>query len=272
MKKRGHGARRSVLLTATLLGLLVVLVPPPGRPPGPPARAVAAAAEEGEDRPASEPAARLRLRVGKYDGKPAGLQDAAATAWDKAAATRVLLNRTPRIYQTEEPARTRPPLLEVRALRCAGRLVLRLVWDDQIRDAPQAPPRKRGEGGTPARLYKRPTGETSTFPDAAAVMVPRHRLTSGFPSLVMGDRKGPVRLYYWNASRGAEELSATGRATVEGTGKAFPCQARHGGGKWSVTMDLPAAPAGFPVAFAVWDGHTKDRNGLKFFSVWYVLE
>jgi DMSO reductase family type II enzyme heme b subunit len=88
----------------------------------------------------------------------------------------------------------------------------------------------------------------------------------------MGDGKGPVRLYYWNASRGADQLTASGRARVESSGEAFPHQARYNGGQWTVTLLLPRPPAGCPVAFAVWDGESGDRNGAKWFSVWYVLE
>jgi hypothetical protein len=34
---------------------------------------------------------------------------------------------------------------------------------------------------------------------------------------------------------------------------------------------VPNQREGYPVAFAVWDGQYGDRDGLKFFSVWYVL-
>jgi hypothetical protein len=270
MKNRRHAARRSVLLATGILGLLALLAPSGSRQPAlsRPARA----AEQEEAAPARPAAARLRVRAAEHPGEPAQVRDPAAAAWDRAAPTRVLLNRTPRIYQTEKRPAGRPPLLEVRALRCSERLVLRLVWDDATKDAPQAPPRKRGEGGTPDHLYKRPTGQTTAFADAAAVMLPRRRPAGGFPSLVMGDGKEPVQLYYWNASRGAEQLTAAGRARVERTGKTFPCRADYRSGKWAVTLELPATPAGYPLAFALWDGHSGDRDGLKFFSVWYVLE
>jgi hypothetical protein len=38
-----------------------------------------------------------------------------------------------------------------------------------------------------------------------------------------------------------------------------------------VTFELPDQADGTPTAFAVWDGATDDRDGLKFFSIWYVL-
>ena len=44
------------------------------------------------------------------------------------------------------------------------------------------------------------------------------------------------------------------------------------GGVWQVTLQLPAVPAGVPLAFAVWDGSQQDRDGRKYFSVWYRLQ
>jgi DMSO reductase family type II enzyme heme b subunit len=87
----------------------------------------------------------------------------------------------------------------------------------------------------------------------------------------MGDAHNPARLYYWNASRGAAVLTASGRATPQPTGEKFTHRARHGAGKWTLTLELPALADGYPVAFAIWDGQFGDRDGLKFFSVWYVL-
>ena len=80
-----------------------------------------------------------------------------------------------------------------------------------------------------------------------------------------------MRLFYWNASRGAEEMSATGRATPKPTGRTFAHRAEYADGKWALTAALPDQADGTPVAFAVWDGAHNDRDGLKFFSVWYVL-
>ncbi len=138
-------------------------------------------------------------------------------------------------------------------------------------NAPKAPPRKTGEGGRAEQLYKRPTGQTAAFADAAAVMVPQRWTGPSFPSLLMGDSHTPARLFYWNASRGAEELTAAGRATPAPTGKSFAHRARHAGGRWTLAMELPDRPEGWPLAFAIWDGETGDRDGLKYFSIWYVL-
>lgn len=217
------------------------------------------------------PAANLRIGVTESNDAASSLLDSAAGAWTGTPATAILLNRTPRIYQTE-PAQAVPiPHCEVRALRSDGKLLLRLEWNDKTMNAPQSPPPAGGEGGEPKQLYKRPTGETSQFADAAAVMLPDQWTGPNFPSLLMGEKHSPARLYYWNASRGAQELQASGRATPQPTGREFACQARHGGEKWALTMELPDQPEGYPVAFAIWDGQHGDRDGLKFFSLWYVL-
>jgi hypothetical protein len=217
------------------------------------------------------PAAHLRVVAARQPGAGAALLDPAAAGWEAARPTAVLLNRTPRIYRTE-PVRERPvPALEVRAVRGGGALWLRLRWDDATRNAPQAPGRKKGEGGDPAVLYKRPTAHPAGFADAAAVMFPSRWQGPSFPSLQMGDGKNPVRLFYWNASRGGEEMTAEGRATPAPTGKTFAHRAAHAGGRWALAARLPELPDGYPVAFAVWDGEHQDRDGLKFFSIWYVL-
>jgi hypothetical protein len=230
-----------------------------------PARANAAPTQ------ALPPAARLRIRVAEGQGETDALLDPTAAAWKRAAPTAILLNRTPRIFPTE-PAQDRPiPACQVLALHSSGQLYFRLHWADQTKNQLEAPPAKTGAGGDANHLYKRPTGETSAFADAAAVMVPDHWTGPRFPSLSMGDKHAPVHLYYWNASRGAAVLTASGRATPQPSGQSFPCRSEHAAGHWTVTAAIPDQPEGYPVAFAIWDGQYSDRDGLKFFSVWYVL-
>jgi DMSO reductase family type II enzyme heme b subunit len=92
------------------------------------------------------------------------------------------------------------------------------------------------------------------------------------PSLQMGDSSDPVDIYYWNSTRGAMLMQAAGRGTTRRTGQTFPAQGQYGGGQWSVTLELPNLPAGTPLAFAVWNGSQKDRDGRKYFSVWQILK
>jgi hypothetical protein len=217
------------------------------------------------------PADHLHLHAAATAAEEKAVLEPNGAAWDAAEPTRVILNRTPRVYQTEPSAPRPAPALEARALRAGGKLFLRLRWQDATKDAPEAPPRKTGTGGVPEVIYKRPTGATSAFADAAAVMVPETWTGPGFPSLMMGDPKAPVRIFYWNASRGAEELSAAGRATPKPSGRTFAHRAEYADGHWTLTAALPDQAEGSPLAFAVWDGAHNDRDGLKFFSVWYSL-
>jgi hypothetical protein len=242
------------------------------------ARTSARDQSENAPQPAREvlpPATNLRVVASRLAGNGPALLDPAVRGWEAASPTAVLLNRTPRIYRTE-PVQDRPvPSLEVRAIRQGEQVWFRLRWTDATRNAPQAPAalaQEKGEGPGVAKLHKQPTAHTSRFADAAAVMVPREWHGPGFPSLQMGDKKNPVRLFYWNASRGAEELTASGRATPEGTGHTFAHRADYTEGRWTLTAGLPDIPDGYPLAFAVWDGEHQDRDGLKWFSIWYVLQ
>jgi hypothetical protein len=254
------------LLISIVVGaaLVVVIVDWPAKPsaaaqaePPPPARTYA-------------PSANLTIKVSDSQTKTEALL-ADGAAWKQAPATAVLLSRSPRIYHTE-PIQNRPvPQCEVRVLRASGRLYLRLQWDDPTENAPKAPPARSGEDGEAKLLYKRPTGATAAFADAAAVMVPDGWIGPEFPSLLMGDRHAPAKLYYWNASTGAEVLKSSGRATPQPVGQTVPHRARHTKAGWTVILELPDLPAGYPIAFALWDGEFGDRDGLKFFSIWYVL-
>jgi DMSO reductase family type II enzyme heme b subunit len=146
-----------------------------------------------------------------------------------------------------------------------------LQWDDATENAPKAPPARIGGGDEAKLLYKRPTGATAAFADAAAVMVPDTWTGPEFPSLLMGDRHAPAKLYYWNASTGAEVLKSSGRSTPQPIGQTVPHRARHTKVGWTVILELPDLPNGYPIAFALWDGEYGDRDGLKFFSIWYAL-
>ncbi len=217
-------------------------------------------------------AEKLRVRLANFAGDPGDLLDPKAGPWQTAQTTHVLLNRTPRVYQTEKVRPALPMTLAVQALRTADHLVFRLNWKDATRNAPTAPPRWPGREGVPARLNKQPTGQTNAFADAVAIMVPESYPGGDFPALVMGDKHQSVRIAYWNASRGASQLSASGRTHVESSGKTFRHQAHHADGEWTVTLELPGQATPSPIAFAVWDGEQADRDGLKLFSIWYVLE
>jgi len=144
-------------------------------------------------------------------------------------------------------------------------------WRDATHDAvtlsevPNTPPE--------TRFLKVPTEADDRFFDAAAVMFPSKTESGAMtPSLQMGDAEHPVEIYYWNATRGAMLMQAQGRGTTRRTGQSFPATGTYQNGQWIVSFELPDLPPGTPVAFAVWNGSQKNRDGRKYFSVWQVLE
>ena len=192
-------------------------------------------------------------------------------AWNQIAVKHVALNRTPPLYDTDEPAALEISSVDVRLARASKNLLVQLSWRDPTHDAitlaevPNTPPE--------TRFRKVQTEADDRFFDAAAVMFPA-KAGSGViaPSLQMGDAEHPVEIYYWNATRGAMLMQAQGRGTTRRTDQSFPVNSTYQNGQWNVIFELPDLPAGTTVAFAVWNGSQKDRDGRKYFSVWQVLE
>jgi hypothetical protein len=192
-----------------------------------------------------------------------------SAAWDRIPVHRISLNRTPPLYDTDEPASPEIATVDVRAVRTEGKLLVQMSWLDPTQDAatlpevPNTPPE--------TRFHKLPTEAEDRFFDAAAVMFPA-RPGAVSPSLQMGDSEDPVRIFYWNAARGPMLMEAAGRGTTKRTGASFTARANYEKGRWTVVLELPGLPAGTPLAFAVWNGSQKDRDGRKYFSVWQVLQ
>jgi len=191
--------------------------------------------------------------------------------WNQIAAKHVALNRTPPLYDTDEPAAPEITSVDVRVARAGGKLLVQLSWRDATHDAvtlaevPNTAPE--------TRFRKVQTEADDRFFDAAAVMIPENAGGGDFsPSLQMGDAEHPVDIYYWNATRGAMVMQAQGRGTTKRTGQAFPANGAYHNGQWSVIFELPGLPADTTLAFAVWNGSQKDRDGRKYFSVWQILE
>ena len=211
------------------------------------------------------------LRVSSSSSPAETLLNGSGSAWSQIPAKRISLNRTPPLFDTDEPATLEISTADVRVARAGGKLLVQLSWHDVTHDAatlPQVP-------NTPpeTRFRKVQTEADDRFFDAAAVMFPSKNGSGAItPSLQMGDAGHPVEIYYWNAARGAMVMEAQGRGTTKRTGQSFPANASYQNGQYSVTFELPDLPAGTPVAFAVWNGSQKDRDGRKYFSVWQVLE
>jgi hypothetical protein len=219
----------------------------------------------------TKPAAGQSLSVGASSSTVDNLLKGGPSGWKPIAVKRISLNRTPPLYDTDEPAGLEIPTVEVRLARAGGKLLVQLNWRDATHDAttlaevPNTAPE--------TRFRKVPTEADERFFDAAAVMFPaKPEAGSSAPSLQMGDAEHPVEIYYWNATRGAMLMEAQGRSTTRRTGQSFPASGSYQNGQWNVILVLPDLPAGTPVAFAVWNGSQKDRDGRKYFSVWQLLK
>jgi hypothetical protein len=219
----------------------------------------------------AKPAAGQALSVAASSASVDSLLNGGHVAWSQIAVKHVALNRTPPLYDTDEPATPEIPSVDVRIARAGGKLLVQLTWRDPTRDAitlaevPNTPPE--------IRFRKVQTEADDRFFDAAAVMFPSRSGSGAIaPSLQMGDAEHPVDIYYWNATRGSMLMQAQGRGTTRRSGQNFPAKSTYQNGQWNVIFGLPDLPTGTTVAFAVWNGSQKDRDGRKYFSVWQVLE
>ncbi len=217
-----------------------------------------------------KPSAGQSLSVAASAASADSLLNGGPAAWNQIAVKHIALNRTPPLYDTDEPAAVEIPIVDVRLARAGGKLLVQLSWRDMTQDAvtlaevPDTPPE--------TRFRKVPTEADDRFFDAAAVMFSEKSGGGAIaPSLQMGDAEHPVEIYYWNATRGPMVMQAQGRSTTRRTGQSFAAHASYQDGHWNVTLELPDLPAGTTVAFAVWNGSQKDRDGRKYFSVWQVL-
>jgi hypothetical protein len=192
-----------------------------------------------------------------------------SAAWDQVSARRISLNRTPPLYDTDEPASLDIPVMEVRVARAGGKVLVQMSWADPTHDSVSLPEVPKTPPET--RFLKLPTEADDRFFDAAAVMFPT-KPGAVTPSLQMGDLGDPVQIYYWNAARGPMLMEAAGRGTTRRTGTSFAAHAAFEKGRWTVALELPDLAAGTPLAFALWNGSQKDRDGRKYFSVWQVLQ
>ncbi len=199
-----------------------------------------------------------------------GALDPASPAWKTAAPVSLGLQRTPLLYPTDQPAPLDITSVQVQLLRGSGHVWVRLEWLDKSRNAATLGEAKRAWQG-PHLVTQ--SEATNRFSDACAVMLPAATGDTGvFPSLQMGDAAHPVQIYLWDATRGPAIMEARGRETTRRTGKKFAAQSDWRDGKWMVTLELPEFAAGTPLAVAIWNGDQQDRDGRKYFSVWYKTQ
>jgi len=226
-------------------------------------------------------AAEIVVPVRSVAGFPS---DPGDRAWKKARAAIVPL--VPQTYSTPHGGGT-TQTVDVRSLVAGGTLFVRLQWADVTQNA------TLDYGGR--------------FSDACAVQFPAQ--VGPLPSPMMGDKGRPVNLWHWRAANVTTEryekaysdfyrpgaihehvvfsTAAAQNLFAEGFGTLTPAQtqdvtavARWENGTWSVVFQRRlSSPEGFafrdktlvPVAFAVWDGADKNRNGMKSLSQWHSL-
>jgi len=231
----------------------------------------AAHAQQKAVKAAATDSAGLTLRLAAVSSRADALLDPMAEDWIKIPPQRIALNRTPRLYDTEAPSELEIAFVDVRLARAEGKLLVNMTWHDPTRDAAEIA--KLPAAPTEGRPHKELTEATDRFSDAAAVMHPAHPPVNGqWPSLQMGEAGNPVSIYFWSASRGAARMEAEGRGTTKRTGEVFPSRSEYRDQAWHVTLELQDVPAGFPLAFAVWNGSQQDRDGRKYFTTWLKLE
>ncbi|HKQ97650.1 MAG TPA: ethylbenzene dehydrogenase-related protein, partial [Candidatus Polarisedimenticolia bacterium] len=97
------------------------------------------------------------------------------------------------------------------------------------------------------------------------------------------DAGNPVDLWFMDLAQGApRQFTGKGSADVapNDTGD-VTAMAAYNEGEWTVTFKRPRTPSSpsitfneatlVPVAFSVWDGHTRERGNRRALTVWYHL-
>ena len=195
------------------------------------------------------------------------LLDPAAAEWKSATPMMLALHRTPPLYSTDAPTSNEVQSVQAQVLHSAAGNFVRLEWADKTHDTAVLPKAERSWQGD--HLVAQ-SAATDRFSDACAVMIPAKPATGDLnPSLQMGDPEHPVQIFFWDSTRGAAVMEARGRETTKRIGQSFPAQSQYVAGKWVVTLQVPGLKAGTPFAVAIWNGSQQDRDGRKYFSIWY---
>ena len=194
------------------------------------------------------------------------LLDPASPEWEKVPVETVNMGGAPLADQPSRYIRTawadRPigkvRFLNVRAAHNGKDLLFRLEWRDESRDVDY-----EGRG----------------LPDGAGVLFP---LNGDAPLATMGSEEAPVNAWFWRADQpdAARNVRAQGIGTVEDTEKSrIAARSQWEEGTWRLVLSRPlvvanqkgetvqlAAGGSTKVAFAVWEGDSGERAGIKAFS------
>ena len=192
------------------------------------------------------------------------LLDPAASAWDSAPAETIVMGGTPLVQQPSRYIRTawsdRPigsvRSLVVRSAHNGKEVFFLLEWRDDTQNTDYV---------------------GRDFPDSAGILFP---LKGDAPLDTMGSESQPVNAWFWRADSedGAKNIVASGIGTVaESETSSIAARAQWQDGAWRVVFARPLTVAGnqavaleagksLKVAFAVWEGSSGERAGIKSFS------
>jgi hypothetical protein len=128
-----------------------------------------------------------------------------------------------------------------------------------------------------------PAGQASEFSDAVSVQIPS-QVPAGArkPYFIFGDAQNSVDLWFFDLAR-PDPLQFTGRGSADlapnDTGD-LTGVASYDQGEWSVVFKRPLrATSGapflqgqfLPIAFSVWDGHSRERGNRRGLTTWYSI-
>jgi len=206
------------------------------------------------------------MRAKKVEVETQALLDPASAQWDKVEGEVVSLGGTP---VQNQPSR-----------------YIRVAWAERAIGAVRTMTVKVAHNGKDIafRLEWPDASENRehmgiVFCDAAGILFP---LNGDAPLTTMGSPEAPVNAWYWRADfeDTAQNIVAQGLGTVEKTeASAVTCRAARGKDSWQVVIARPLTVSGprgeavqlspggsTKVAFAVWEGGSGERAGIKSFS------
>jgi hypothetical protein len=203
---------------------------------------------------------------------PEQVKDPDDPFWQSVGSQRLTLHRSPALRAGSSRDQNKRPDAFVQFVQLPqDKVAVRLAWTDSTDNRPLQGKalRDRGEWHT----YKARGHPPDEFADAACLMVPQARgHHESYPSLIMGDKDNPVDLYFWKAGKTFEHLTATGRGTSSRDQQQVAGASRRHKDSWAVVMIVPELTTGTPISFALWNGQQKQRDGLKYFSLWYEVQ
>lgn len=206
------------------------------------------------------------MQAKKVDVDAKVLLDPGAAEWAQVPAETMAMGGTPLSLQPSRYIRTKwsdKPVgsvrsLSVRSAHNGKEVFFLLEWQD--------PSQNVDHSGT-------------DFPDGAGVLFP---LNADAPLNQMGSEKQPVNAWFWRADfeDGGQTITARGLGSVTAAEKSsVSAQGQWQDGRWRLVLARPLAVGEqegeavqlavgktCKVAFAVWEGSSGERAGLKSFS------